>query len=88
MATEADVVKEIKHTLKFLMKLDGEGPTCHYGVFFNDTDVGNTLETPFATLKACKRRGYVTFEGEMLFQGTHDGVLITVTEEGQKFMDS
>ena len=39
------------------------------------------VESLVGSLKAAKKRGIVTFEGQMLLQGAHDHVVVTLNAE-------
>lgn len=49
-----------------------------YGILFKDDQVANTFEALFGTLKAAKKRKLIHFEGELLLQGVHDSVAVTL----------
>jgi len=49
-----------------------------FGVLFNDEDCANIFEALVGTLRAAKRKKIITFEGELLLQGVHDNVPITL----------
>mmetsp|Transcript_36272 Transcript_36272/g.88603 ORF Transcript_36272/g.88603 Transcript_36272/m.88603 type:complete len:87 (-) Transcript_36272:60-320(-) len=80
-----NVEKEIKDVIGFLKTLgkqNGDGNyVLTFGDYFKSDDVQNTLENPFATLKAAKKRGVIDFEGEMLWQGQHDHVELKLLKE-------
>mmetsp|Transcript_7475 Transcript_7475/g.15238 ORF Transcript_7475/g.15238 Transcript_7475/m.15238 type:complete len:87 (+) Transcript_7475:112-372(+) len=80
-----NVEKEIKDVINFIKKLGKKGEDGKYilsfGDYFKSDEVQNTLENPFATLKAAKKRGVIDFEGEMLWQGMHDHVILTLLRE-------
>mmetsp|Transcript_7867 Transcript_7867/g.20814 ORF Transcript_7867/g.20814 Transcript_7867/m.20814 type:complete len:84 (-) Transcript_7867:302-553(-) len=72
------VEDEVRDVIKFIQKLgkpnaDGK-MVLTFGEYFGSDEVQNTLENPFATLKAAKKRGVIDFEGEMLWQGQHNHV--------------
>jgi hypothetical protein len=52
-----------------------------YGVLFKDEQVANTFEALLGTLKAAKKRKRIHFEGELLLQGVHDHVLVTLLKQ-------
>lgn len=45
-----------------------------YGVLFEDPKVEQYYEALMGTLKAAKKKGVVSFEGQMLLKGAHDNV--------------
>ena len=52
--------------------------SCTFGALFRDDAVQNEFEALNGTLRAAKKRKMISFEGEMLLQGAHDDVVITV----------
>jgi hypothetical protein len=59
-------------------------PYVVFGDLFDDDDVSNYYEALVGTLKAAKKRGLITFQGQMLLKGPHDKVMITIIEDGGK----
>ena len=55
---------------------------CSFGALFDDEIVQNHYEALVGTLKSAKRRGIVTYKGQMLLKGMHDEVMIEVVEKG------
>lgn len=49
-----------------------------FGVLFNDDRCANIFEALVGTLRAAKKRKIVTYDGELLLQGVHDNVEITL----------
>lgn len=49
-----------------------------FGVLFNDDDCANLFEAIVGTLRAAKRKKIVSYDGELLLQGVHDNVNITL----------
>lgn len=49
-----------------------------FGRLFNDEKCLNMFEALIGTLRAAKRKKILTFEGEMLLQGVHDDVDVTL----------
>jgi hypothetical protein len=49
-----------------------------FGVLFNDDRCANIFEALVGTLRAAKKRKFVTYDGELLLQGVHDNVEITL----------
>uniref|UniRef100_A0ACD5X5S5 Uncharacterized protein n=1 Tax=Avena sativa TaxID=4498 RepID=A0ACD5X5S5_AVESA len=47
-----------------------------FGVLFNDDRCANIFEALVGTLRAAKKRKFVTYDGEMLLQGVHDNAEI------------
>jgi Costars len=55
-------------------------PHVLFGELFDDDDVSNYYEALVGTLKAAKKRGLITFQGQMLLKGPHDKVKITILD--------
>ncbi|VVB10512.1 unnamed protein product [Arabis nemorensis] len=49
-----------------------------FGVLFNDDRCANIFEALVGTLRAAKKRKIVAFPGELLLQGVHDKVEISL----------
>jgi len=49
-----------------------------FGVLFKDDRVSNIFEALVGTLRAAKKRKIITYEGELLLQGVHDNVIVTL----------
>lgn len=49
-----------------------------FGVLFRDDKCANLFEALMGTLRAAKRRKIIDFDGEMLFQGVHDDVPVSL----------
>ena len=47
---------------------------CPFATLFDDDECQQTLESLMGTLKASKKRGIITFEGQLLLKGSHDKV--------------
>jgi len=52
-----------------------------FGALVRDDEVANTFEALNGTLRAAKKRGKLTFAGELLLQGAHDDVDVVVVVE-------
>ena len=52
-----------------------------YGVLFKDDRCQQLFEALLGTLKAAKKRKIIEFEGELLLQGVHDAVEISLLIE-------
>ena len=74
---EVDLLsKEIKR----LGKPNADGKySVKYGILFKET--ANIFEAIMGTLKAAKKRGVITFQGELLLQGVHDNVDIILLKD-------
>lgn len=53
--------------------------SCTYGILFKETS--DTMPALSATLLQAKKRNIVQFEGDMLMQGTHDHIHVTIITE-------
>jgi len=49
-----------------------------FGTLFNDDKCANIFEALVGTLRAAKRKKIVKYDGELLLQGVHDNVVITM----------
>jgi hypothetical protein len=79
-----EVDREIDYLLESIKRLGNESNGVYsvkYGVLFKDDAVANTLEALVGTLRAAKKRGLITFEGQMLLSPTHDNVLISIVSK-------
>lgn len=52
-----------------------------FGTLFNDPRCANLFEAIVGTLRAAKRKKIIKYEGELLLQGVHDNVPITLLEK-------
>lgn len=52
-----------------------------FGVLFHDDDCANIFEALVGTLRAAKRKKVIKYDGELLLQGVHDNVVITLLKE-------
>lgn len=75
------VDKEIRKLIVAMKELGGGGPRVEvtYGRLFSHTE--NSMEALSGTLKTARRQGVVSYEGEALFQGSHDHVVVTLLKE-------
>jgi len=53
-----------------------------FGELVKDEIVEQTFEALMGTLKAARKKGFITFEGELLLMGKHGATVISVTPEG------
>ncbi|KAH8913906.1 hypothetical protein BT69DRAFT_1358669 [Atractiella rhizophila] len=61
---------------------DGKGvAVVKFGKIVKDDRCSNIFEALNGTLRAAKRKGIVTFEGQMLLQGAHDDVDVILLQE-------
>lgn len=63
----------------FITVLDSDGKyAVKFGVLFSDDRCANIFEALVGTLRAAKKRKIVSYDGELLLQGVHDDVNITL----------
>jgi hypothetical protein len=51
-----------------------------FGTLFHDDRCANIFEALVGTLRAAKKRKVVKYDSEMLLQGVHDSVVITLLQ--------
>mmetsp|Transcript_297 Transcript_297/g.451 ORF Transcript_297/g.451 Transcript_297/m.451 type:complete len:430 (+) Transcript_297:125-1414(+) len=74
------IAREIEQLVVDVRRL-GEGESsCTFGVLFDDPQVENYYEALVGTLKAARRKGVISFKGQMLLKGVHDNVRIEIVE--------
>jgi hypothetical protein len=61
---------------------DGGGGCVKFGRLFDDPAVEQYYEALVGTLKSAKKRGLITFRGQMLLKGVHDSVVIRIVTAG------
>ncbi|XVE66622.1 hypothetical protein DITRI_Ditri08aG0092900 [Diplodiscus trichospermus] len=72
-------VERLKEEIRRLGKIQPDGSyKVTFGVLFNDDKCANIFEALVGTLRAAKKRKVVTYDGELLLQGVHDNVEITL----------
>ncbi|KAF8691049.1 Costars, partial [Rhizoctonia solani] len=52
-----------------------------FGKLVRDEKASNIFEALNGTLRAAKRKGVVTFEGQMLLQGAHDNIDVVLLQD-------
>lgn len=52
-----------------------------FGVLFRDDKCANMFEALVGTLRAAKRKKFITYNGELLLQGVHDNVDVVLLRE-------
>lgn len=78
------IEKEIPQLLKDIRRIGCPGePSVKFGELFDDEEVEQYYEALVGTLKCAKKRGYITFKGQMLLKGMHDKVQIDIQKEYQ-----
>ncbi|GAQ90115.1 hypothetical protein KFL_006020040 [Klebsormidium nitens] len=74
-------VEELKTEIKRLGKKEADGTyKVTFGTLFNDDRCANLFEALVGTLRAAKKRKVVKYDSEMLLQGVHDDVEITLLQ--------
>ncbi|KDP29995.1 hypothetical protein JCGZ_18762 [Jatropha curcas] len=77
-------VERLKEEIERLGKIQPDGSyKVTFGVLFNDDRCANIFEALVGTLRAAKKRKIVTYDGELLLQGVHDNVEITLKPTSQ-----
>ncbi|XVE93613.1 hypothetical protein REPUB_Repub01dG0209100 [Reevesia pubescens] len=72
-------VQRLKEEIQRLGKIQPDGSyKVTFGVLFNDDRCANIFEALVGTLRAAKKRKVVAYDGELLLQGVHDNVEITL----------
>jgi len=61
-----------------IKRISGGATSVRFGDFIDDETVEQTFEAPMGTLKAAKRLGLLTYEGELLLKGQSDNVIISL----------
>ena len=75
------VEREIHQLIKDIKRIEPSDKSfCLFGVLFDDPDVEQYYEALVGTLKAARKKGAITFQGQMLLKGMHDNVQISVVE--------
>ncbi|XP_021903650.1 costars family protein [Carica papaya] len=70
-------VHRLKEEIQRLGKIQPDGSyKVTFGVLFNNCE--NIFEALLGTLRAAKKRKVITYDGELLLQGVHDNVEITL----------
>ncbi|XP_074275807.1 costars family protein [Silene latifolia] len=72
-------IEKLKEEIKRLGQTQSDG-SCQvtFGVLFHDDRCANIFEALVGTLRAAKKRKLLTYDGELLLQGVHDNVVITL----------
>ncbi|KAI9178384.1 hypothetical protein LWI28_025849 [Acer negundo] len=72
-------VERLKEEIQRLGKIQPDGSyKVTFGVLFNDDRCANIFEALVGTLRAAKKRKFLTYDGELLLQGVHDNVEIVL----------
>uniref|UniRef100_A0A0B6Y5D6 Costars domain-containing protein n=1 Tax=Arion vulgaris TaxID=1028688 RepID=A0A0B6Y5D6_9EUPU len=77
-----NVDHEVQLLVTEIKRLGKEGSNGKYevtfGTLFNDDQCANIFEAIVGTLRAAKKRKIVSYDGELLLQGVHDKVVISL----------
>lgn len=72
-------VEKLKEEITRLGKVQTDGSyKVTFGTLFHDDRCANIFEALVGTLRAAKKRKVVAYDGELLLQGVHDNVEITL----------
>ncbi|CAL0331461.1 unnamed protein product [Lupinus luteus] len=72
-------VQKLKEEIKRLGKVQTDGSyKVTFGTLFHDDRCANIFEALVGTLRAAKKRKVLAYDGELLLQGVHDNVEITL----------
>ncbi|KAK8698806.1 hypothetical protein V6N13_114913 [Hibiscus sabdariffa] len=72
-------VERLKQEIQRLGNIQPDGSyKVTFGVLFHDDRCANIFEALVGTLRAAKKRKVVAYDGELLLQGVHDNVEITL----------
>ena len=76
------VAADVSLLLAALRRL-GAGAPVSFSELIGDEALEQQLESLVGTLKAARKQGSIAFEGEVLLQGAHDDVLITLVDTAE-----
>lgn len=82
MADPAVAAAESVSMCKDVVRVSGGGAETTFGELCRDDIVEQRYEALLGTLKAARKRGLLTFEGELLLLGQHNDVVVALTEAG------
>lgn len=72
-------VKLLIECIKRIGKAQADGSVqTTFGEIFKDEVLEQQLESLVGTMKAAKKKGVIDFQGQMLLQGAHDNVVVTL----------
>ena len=85
----AEAAQGVEHDIKLLKeginrigkKGEDGSMAITFGELFKDEILEQQLESLVGSLKAAKKRKILAFEGQMLLQGAHDHVVVTLAAE-------
>jgi hypothetical protein len=71
--------EEVDQLLKDIRRIGTSGePEVLFGDLFDDDEAQQYYEALVGTLKSAKKRGLISFKGQMLLKGVHDKVMISI----------
>ena len=71
--------EELQQLLKDIRRIGERGkPRCNYGELFDDEKVANYYEALLGTLKAAKKKGLISYNGQILLKGVNDDEVIKI----------
>lgn len=80
--TMVDISRETCWICKDIIRISGGGTETTFECLGRDEEIEQKYEALLGTLKAARKRGYITFEGEMLLMGVNNDTVIALTQEG------
>jgi hypothetical protein len=73
--------EEVEKLLIDIRRIGEPGePHVSFGELFDDDEAQQYYEALVGTLKSAKKRGLITFQGQMLLKGVNDSVKISIVE--------
>ncbi len=76
------VEREIAELLLDIRRIEPSNQNhCSFGDLFVDEKVEQYYEALVGTLKAAKKKGLISFKGQMLLKGMHDNVQVSIIQE-------
>lgn len=78
MKVDEDIATLVQEIKRLNTSKDITAVQVKFGILFKDELVQNRLEALLGTLKAAKKRKILNFDGELLLQGVHDNVMISL----------
>jgi len=74
---------EAKQICEEIRRLSQGGTSITYGELAQDELVLQTYEALMGTLKAARKKGLISFEGELLLMGQHDSTVISIADKAE-----
>lgn len=76
MDVDGDIKQLVEEINRLGEKQESGRVAVKYGVLVRDERCSDLFEALMGLLRSAKKRKVITFEGEMLWEGVHDDVLI------------